>query len=216
MPARSQAFQHSSADGRSVVTASDAFASSYEPPNGPILNVFGGVHLNHCLSLQANYSGNRNNLTLTSIGSSASAYEQNRKRSQHSFAGDVVLYFRDRQSWQGRIFRCALERRFKSDSGELSLVRGALSLPPDRFSSTMVTLHVAVWDRSAANARVGFSLQLSRSHLAKPGQQQLTPPGQRNLAGFQNLFGFVRSLGAPVSGFETRHTGSRTRRSGLA
>ena len=79
-----------SADGRSVVTPSDASASSYKPQNGPILNVFGGVHLNNYLSLQANYTGNRNNLTLTSIRSPASAYEQKRTSSQHSFAGDVA------------------------------------------------------------------------------------------------------------------------------
>ena len=185
-----------SADGRSVVTASDAFASSYKPQNGPILNVFGGVHLNNYLSLQANYTGNRNNLTLTSIGSSASAYEQKRKSSQHSFAGDVVLYFRDRQSWARPYLSVGLgAARFKSDSGELSLVRGALSLPPYRFSSTMVTLRVAVGIDLALTRGWAFRYSFLEAIQQNPISPQLTPPGQRNLAGFQNLFGFVKTFG---------------------
>ena len=73
-----------SADGQSAVTASNAIASSYKPENGPSLNIFGGIHLNDFLSFQANYSGNRNELSLSSVRSSGAAFEQKRESSQQS------------------------------------------------------------------------------------------------------------------------------------
>ena len=85
--------------------------------------------------------------------------------------------------------------RFKSDSGELSLVRGALSLPPDRFSSTMVTLRVAVGIDLALTRGWAFRYSFLEAIQQNPISPQLTLPGQRNLAGFQNLFGFVKTFG---------------------
>ena len=36
------------------------------------------------------------------------------------------------------------------------------------------------------------SLQLQREHQRHPISARLTPPAERNLANFQNMFGFVR------------------------
>jgi hypothetical protein len=53
-----------SADARSVTDASNAAVSLYEPENGPVLNVFAGVHLAQYFSVQANWIWNRNDVTL--------------------------------------------------------------------------------------------------------------------------------------------------------
>ena len=45
------------------------------------------------------------------------------------------------------------------------------------------------------SARYSFSESLS----GNPISQQLSPPGQRNLANFQNLFGIVRAFQAPAT-----------------
>ncbi len=185
-----------SADARSSVNSTGSAASLYKPANGPILNVFGGLHVNNYLSLQANYTGNRNNLILTSIRSSGSAYEQRRSSSQHSFAGDVAVYFRNRRSWARPYLSVGVgATRFKSESVEPNLPRGELSPPPNKFSNSMFTFRTAVGIDLALARGWAFRYSFVEAIERNPISQQLTPPGQRNLASFQNLFGFFKTFG---------------------
>src|SRR6266516_4075620 len=88
-----------SADAVSVVAASGASASSYKPLNGAVVNPFGGVHVTDYLSLQSNYTWNRNDLELFAIRSPGDSYEQHRGSSQHAVGVDLLVYFRDRRNW---------------------------------------------------------------------------------------------------------------------
>ena len=185
-----------SADGRSVVTMPAAAVSVYKPENGAALNLFGGVALADYLSLQASYVWNRNRIALTSTLTSddqQAFYEQARNSEQHALIGDVLVYFRKR----GDPVRPYLSAgfgfvHFKSTERELLVSRNALPVPPAEFTSTNPALRVAVgidlFVGSGWSLRYSFSETLTRN----PISAQLSPPGQRNLANFQNLFGFVR------------------------
>src|SRR5438552_19002805 len=54
-----------SSAGQAAVTASSAAASPYSTRNGAALNLFAGLHLSNCVSLQGNYMWNRNAPILT-------------------------------------------------------------------------------------------------------------------------------------------------------
>lgn len=185
-----------SADGRSSITPTQTAVSLYKPENGLALNLFGGVHLTEYVSVQGNYVWNRNALLLTSTQSSDAGqllYEQNRSSSQHSVIGDVLLYFRNRRS-RIRPYLSAGTGfvRFKSSQGELRAVRGTPVLPPESFVSRQPALRVAVGIDLALSRNWSFRYSFSETIQKNPISAQLSPPGQRNLANFQNLFGFVR------------------------
>lgn len=187
-----------SADGRSSITSTEAAISLYKPENGPALNFFGGVHLTGFISLQGNYVWNRNALLLTSTESSGAGqllYEQNRRSTQHSGIGDVLLYFRDRRSWiRPYLSAGAGFVRFKSRQGELRAIRGTPVLPPETFVSTGPALRVAVGVDFTVSRNWSFRYSFSETIRKNPISAQLSPPGQRNLANFQNLFGLLRSF----------------------
>jgi hypothetical protein len=72
--------------------------------------------------------------------------------------------------------------------------RGGPARPPAMFVSTNPALRVAVGidiDMAAGwRFRYSFSETISRN----PVSAQLSPPAQRNLANFQNLFGAIKSF----------------------
>ena len=75
--------------------------SLYTPENGPALNLFVGLHLSDCVTVQANYVWNRNEVALTSVRANDAGpafYEQPRTASQHALVGDLLAYFRERRS----------------------------------------------------------------------------------------------------------------------
>ena len=184
-----------SADARTSIGSTDAGASSYKPANGPILNLFGGAHLNDYLSLQANFTGNRNDLVLSSFRGADFAYEQRRRSSQIGFSGDIALYFRDRRSWVRPFLSAGVGgARFKSESVELTYLRGAITPPPNEISDTMVQFRTAVGIDAAIKRGWAFRYSFVESIQKNPISSRLSPAGQRNLASFQNLFGFVKTF----------------------
>lgn len=187
-----------SADGRSEITTSGADVSLYKPENGPAVNAVVGMHTWEHVTIQANYIWNRNALTLTSVRStdtSLSFYEQSRSSSQHALVGDVLVYFRARPS----VVRPYLSFgtgvvRFESmaDDGP---ARTQNAMPPAAlWRETHATLRVAVGlDLALGRGWIGrysFSESLSGNSISA----QLSPPGRRNLANFQNLFGVMRAF----------------------
>jgi hypothetical protein len=70
---------------------------------------------------------------------------------------------------------------------------GRNAVPPaETVRASRATLRVAVGlDLTVGR---GWSVRYSFSESGNPLSAQLSPPGQRNLANFQNLFGVVRAL----------------------
>jgi hypothetical protein len=187
-----------SADGRSQVGTTSAAVSQYKPETGSALNLFVGRHLSDYLSVQGNYLWNGNDLVLTAASfssNSQAAYQESRTSSQHSFITDLLVYFRDRESWVrpylsagvGCVHLSSTQRRVDSLSG------GAV-LPPWKFSDTVPGLRVAVG--ADLKLRHGWKFRYSFSETMSPNaiSDQLSPPGQGSLKNFQNLFGFVMSF----------------------
>jgi hypothetical protein len=180
-----------SADARSQLTAQSLNASLYKPENGPALNIFGGAHVTQYLSLQANYVWNRNDLTLSSTSSGSSLfYEEQRKSSQHALIFDLLIYFR-RQDSRLRPYLSAGTgiAHLSSTQQRVVAVSGTPNLPPTRFSSTRPVLRVAVGMEVAIARHLAFRYSFSETLRHNDISSQLSPPGQRGLANFQNLFG---------------------------
>ena len=186
-----------SADARSEITSDGADVSLYKPENGPALNVFLGTHVREYVTVQANYVWNRNDLALTSVRSTAlgpSFYEQPQTSSQHAIVGDLLVYFREQRS----VLRPYLSVgvgvvRLETKSDGPARSRNAVPLP-ETVRAVRATLRVAVG--LDLRIRQGWSVRysFSESVSGNPIGAQLSPPGQRNLANFQNLFGVVYAL----------------------
>lgn len=181
-----------SADAQFVMSATGQSASSYKPSNGGVVSTFGGVHLNDYLSLQANYSWNRNDLLLFATKNPDDSYEQRRHSSQYGPGADVLLYFRNRHSWVRPFLSAgAGVTRFKSDSASTAIRRGNINPPPDSFSSVNPSLRVAVGIDIRIRHGWAFRYSFLEAIQTNPISPLLSPPGERKLANFQNLFGIV-------------------------
>lgn len=183
-----------SADGRSVIGANTSAVSQYKPENGAAVNVFGGVAVSDFVTLQGNYMWNRNGLTLNSTlsGDTPTFYEQTRHSAQHAVIGDVLLYFRDRADSVRPYLSGGLGAvHFTSSPLNIVAERGMPS-PPAAFSDTTIGLRVAVGiDIKVAPGwavRYSFSETIGKNPISRT----LSPPGERRLANFQNLVGFMR------------------------
>jgi hypothetical protein len=187
-----------SADGRSIVSSSASQVSLYKPENGPAVNLFLGRYLGNYVSVQGNFIWNANALTLVSnsvVPQGASFYSEARSSSQSSAVGDVLVFFRDR----GSLVRPYLSAgigviHLQSSQHQLDSVFGSPILPPRDFSSNTPGLRVAVG--IDVKLRRGFSFRYSFSETisSNPISDQLSPPGQRALKNFQNLWGFVKTF----------------------
>lgn len=183
-----------SADATTSTSAGRADVALYKPENGPALNLFGGLHVHPYVSLQVNYVWNRNDVTLFSSVVSAGAsgfFEQRRNGGQHAVIGDALLYFRRRGDAIRPYLSTGVGRvRFQSDPGRTT--NGGLPGPEGEFSSTRFALRVAVGIDLAIRDAWSFRYSFSETISGNPISTRLTPPGERNLANFQNLFGIVR------------------------
>ena len=186
-----------SADARTATQPRRADVSLYKPENGPALNLFVGAHLGRYVTVQSNYVWNRNDLTLFSSFTSADGggfYEQRRSSTQHAVVGDALLYFRARGSGiRPYLSTGAGLVQFSSGSTDVVLESG-LPSPDGEITSTRFVLRVAVGIDLAIGDQWSFRYSFSESISGNPISARLTPPGERNLANFQNLFGFIRRL----------------------
>jgi len=185
-----------SADGRSVVKPSSASTSLYKPETGPAFNLFVGRRLSDYLSVEANYLWNSNELILTSatVASSGQAiYEERRSSSEQSVIGDLLLYFRDRPNWARPYLSVGTGViRLSSKQREVTTLVGPATLPPQRFTATVPGLRVAVGIDLALHRDWAFRYSFSETMGPNPVSDRLSPPGERTLKNFQNLFGFVK------------------------
>jgi hypothetical protein len=67
-----------------------------------------------------------------------------------------------------------------------------LPAPDAEIASTGVALRVAVGIDLSIGEQWSFRYSFSETISGNPISARLTPPGERSLANFQNLFGFIR------------------------
>lgn len=181
-----------SADASSVVNGAGADVSLYKPENGPALNLFAGVHLSDYFSVQGNYVLNRNTLTLSSIRSSDAFFEERRQSTQHAFVVDGLLYFRNRDSWARPYLSTGIGIvHFATRDPVILASRGQLVRPSPDFDATHPALRVAVGIDLRTVGPWRFRYSFSETISKNPVSTRLSPPGERGLANFQNLFGAI-------------------------
>ena len=187
-----------SADGRSVIGPDGASVSLYKPENGVAATLFLGRHLTDYLSLQADYGWNHNDLTLSATSISPQGetlYQEARDSSEQRALGHLLLYFRNRRSWARPYLSVGTGVvRFHSEEVGISALTGRPALPPQEFNSVAAALHVAVGIDMTIHGQWAFRYTFSETIRSNPISSRLSPPGQRNLATFQNLFGVVKTF----------------------
>jgi hypothetical protein len=187
-----------SADGTSEISATSSSVSAYKPENGPTFNIFVGRHLNNYLTVQGTYGWNRNDLTLSSVSISEAGqntYEQSRSSSQQAVFADLLLYFRNLRSRVRPYLSVGGGWvRLQSSAERLRTVVGSPKLPPTRFVSNAPASRFTVGIDLYAVKGWAFRYSFSETIWSNAISSELAPPGERGLANFQNLFGFVKQF----------------------
>ena len=167
--------------------------SSYAPSNGATLDLFAGAHVHDYFSLQGDFIWNRNALLLNSSSSVSNAfYEQERNSSQRAVIFSLLVYFRRRSSRIRPYLAVGTGvALLSSTSTRLVASGGTPSLPPALFSSTGPVLRTHVGMDVRLIRRLDFRYSFSETIGSNEISRNLSPPGPRGLANFQNLFGFV-------------------------
>ena len=183
-----------SPDARSVAAGTDAALSLYDPGMGPVVNLFAGAHLAEYFSVQANWTWNRNDITLVSSFATPQGggyYEQVRQSDQHAFVLDGLIYFRRLSSAVRPYLGTGLSvLRFSSTDVILSAAHG-LEPPVGAIASTRLGLRSHVGIDVRVSRHVRFRYSFSETISRNPISPSLTPPGRRGFMNFDNLFGFV-------------------------
>jgi hypothetical protein len=170
----------------------------YKPENGPALNLFLGRYVGEYFSIQANLIWNTNDLTLisTSVSSQGTSYySETRGSSQIAGTGDALVFFRNRDSrLRPYLSVGAGVVRLHSSQQQIQAVSGASAPPSGDFSSSRAVLRVPV----GIDVRLGRGFYLrysfSESISGNPISDRLSPPGQRGLKNFQNLWGLLKAF----------------------
>ncbi len=122
-------------------------------------------------------------------------HEQIRTSSQHGVLGDLLVFFRNRRSSARPYLSVGAGFvRLRSTEVSINSIVGAPRLPPKQFTSTAPALRVAVGIDLALGRGWAFRYSFSETIRNNPISAQLSPPGRRHLANFQNLFGFVKNF----------------------
>jgi hypothetical protein len=181
-----------SADAVSSVGA-PTVASSYKPENGLAWMVFAGRHFSDWVSAQATFGGNRNDLLLTSIridNGVETSYEQARRISMQTFAAEAMVYFRPRASALRPYLSAGPGAAHSSSRPGRTLLRGQAQPPPEASRSDLA-VRFAVGMDVRLPSRLRFRYSFGETIQRNPVSRLLSPRGDRNLANFQNLFGFL-------------------------
>jgi hypothetical protein len=187
-----------SGDGRSVITSSSAATSLYDPKNGGAASLFWGFHVWKYVSLQGNYIWNRNSLTLVSSLSTpagVSFYQQPISSTENALIVDALVYFRPR----GDRIRPYLSQggglvHVSSGANGSAILSGSGLAPPGHASSTFPGSRTAVGLDVRVARALYFRYTFGENISHNPVSALLSPPGQRLLKNFQNLFGVYRTF----------------------
>ena len=182
-----------SADGSVMTMPPDAALSTYKPENGFTVNVFAGAHVAQYFTLQGNYMWNRNDLTLVSsfvTPQGGGFYEQRRTSAQHAVVADALVYFRRIDSRIRPYLGTGLAI-VRFSASVIDSTTSGLSAPEGDITSTQAALRSHVGIDVVLSSRTAFRYSFSETIGGNPISPHLSPPGQRGLANFQNLFGIV-------------------------
>ena len=183
-----------SADGRSQSGASEIAVSLYKPENGLALNLFGGYHVAQYFTLQGDYMWNHNDVALVSSFATPTRggfYEQQRRSSQHAVVADTLIYFRRLDSAVRPYLGTGLSVVHFASRSIVSSQSSGLDAPAHEISDTSVALRSHVGIDVVLARRLMFRYSFSETIGPNPISSHLTPPGERRLANFENLFGLV-------------------------
>jgi outer membrane protein with beta-barrel domain len=185
-----------SGDARSLVTSGSAAFSSYDPANGGNFSLLFGKHFSDYFSAQASYIWNENHLNLSSAISSndtQEGYHETRTSSQQTVNGNVLVYFRARDSRLRPYLSVGTGfMHFASTQEAVQQVLGTPNLPPRHFAETLVVLNVPVGMDLNLGKGWSFRYTFSETISGNPISDRLSPRGQHTFKNFQNLFGFIR------------------------
>ena len=185
-----------SGDARSLLNPGSTAFSSYDPNNGGAVELFVGRHFSDYFAVQGNYIWNSNQLTLTSAAFNSGTqqgYQETRQSSQQSVIGDLLVYFRNRDSRLRPYLSVGTGLvHFASSQEEIKRLLGSPTLPPQRFSTKMIALHVPVGIDVRLRKGWAFRYTFSETLSKNPISDRLSPLEQHRLMNFQNLFGFVK------------------------
>jgi hypothetical protein len=183
-----------SADGRAVTTGSAAALSLYKPENGVAANLFAGMHLAQYFSIQGSWMWNQNDLRLVSSLTAARGggfYEQHRRSRQHAVVFDGLIYFRRLDSAVRPYLGTGLSVLQFSSAEEGRASENGIAAPAGEINSIRIGLRSHVGIDVRVSRYVNFRYSFSETISGNPISSVLTPPAERPLANFQNLFGFV-------------------------
>jgi len=187
-----------SGDARSLLSPNSTALSSYDPKNGSVVEVLVGRHFSDYFAAQGNYIWNGNRLTLTSAAFSngtQEGYQETRCSSQQSLIGDLLVYFRNRDSRLRPYLSVGTGfAHFASFQEQIKQLLGTSHLPPKRFSANMIALHVPVGIDVKLGRGWAFRYTFSETLSKNPISDRLSPTGQHRLMNFQNLCGFVKQF----------------------
>ena len=189
-------FSSLSGDSRSLMSPGSTEFSSYDPKNGGAVGGLVGVQLSDWFAIQGNYIWNSNELTLSSaefINAAKQGYQETRGSSQQSIVGDLLVYFRNRDSRLRPYLAAGTGLvHFSSSRKRIDQLIGFPMLPPVSFSSNMLALHIPVGMDVKLGSGWAFRYTFSETISRNPIDDHLTPSGQHTLKNFQNLFGFIK------------------------
>lgn len=182
-----------SADAGSQQAGHGLNLSSYAPSNGGAVDIFAGADVHNYFSVQGDFVWNQNKLRLNSSSSATGAfYQEDRSSSQKAGIVSLLIYFRGRSSRIRPYLAVGTGIAHLSSTTERVVgSSGAPPLPPEEFSSTGPVLRTHVGIDLRIVRRLAFRYSFSETIGHNEVSKQLSPPGSRGLANFQNLFGFA-------------------------
>jgi hypothetical protein len=182
-----------SADAGSRQVEQGLSLSSYAPSNGGALDLFAGADVHDYFSLQGDFVWNQNKLRLNSSSSATGTfYQEDRSSSQKAGIVSLLIYFRRRSSRIRPYLAVGTGIAHLSSTTERVVGSGgAPSFPPENFSSTGPVLRTHVGIDLRLVRRLAFRYTFSETIGHNEISKNLSPPGSRGLANFQNLFGFA-------------------------
>ncbi|MGI8959130.1 MAG: hypothetical protein ACR2IV_05075 [Bryobacteraceae bacterium] len=124
-------------------------------------------------------------------GSTRRFYRQDFSIRQNSALASMLLYFRKPSSWARPYLSVGTGIVWLSAAPDGPSKSNGLE-PRQRFASTAVALHVAVGIDIRMCHGWAFRYSFGETTRSNPISKQLSPPGDRMLANFRNLLGFVK------------------------
>lgn len=185
-----------SGDAGSTLTSGSSAFSSYNPRNGGALELLAGKHLSDYFAVQASYIWNANDMTVTGgtfFGGMQQGFQQVRNSSQQSLLGNMLVYFRNRDSRLRPYLSVGTGVvHFSSTQQHLNQSFGGPALPASSFSSNVIGLNVPVGIDVALGRGWAFRYTFSETISKNPIDDHLSPSGQHAFKNFLNLFGFIK------------------------